>query len=132
MVTTKREGAAPAASGPTDTASSSQGESAMMARLGVTFDGRSYWYQDYRYDRLPDAAAYAELTRSRPEYREEALVEHPWRAPELPSEPERQQMLELGITLDGNIYHYETFRYDRLADAVTYASRPRGIGVDRP
>jgi hypothetical protein len=36
-----------------------------MAELGVTFDGRQYRFQDYRYDRLEDAIAYARLCSRR-------------------------------------------------------------------
>lgn len=32
---------------------------------GVTFDGRQYRYETYRYDRREDAVAYAELDRAR-------------------------------------------------------------------
>lgn len=37
----------------------------LMAELGITFDGRSYRYEDYRYDRLADAINYAQLMRVR-------------------------------------------------------------------
>ena len=36
-------------------------EQRQMAELGVTFDGRSYRYREYRYDLLSDALSYARL-----------------------------------------------------------------------
>lgn len=42
---------------PTDT------ERQSMAELGVTFDGKYYRYESYRYDNLGDAIGYAGLNR---------------------------------------------------------------------
>lgn len=36
-----------------------------LAALGISFDGRQYRYETYRYDRREDAVAYAELDRAR-------------------------------------------------------------------
>ncbi|HWJ06514.1 MAG TPA: hypothetical protein VNS57_12110 [Steroidobacteraceae bacterium] len=36
-----------------------------LAAVGVSFDGRQYRYETYRYDRPEDAVAYAELDRAR-------------------------------------------------------------------
>lgn len=36
-----------------------------LAELGITFDGRDYRYESYRYERLADALAYASLVRAR-------------------------------------------------------------------
>jgi hypothetical protein len=36
--------------------------------------------------------------------------------------PDNEKLIdEFGITFDGERYCYETYRYDKLADAVTYA-----------
>lgn len=35
-----------------------------MAELGITFDGQSYRYKEYRYDLLSDALTYARQDRS--------------------------------------------------------------------
>lgn len=37
----------------------------LMTQLGITFDGKYYRYDDYRYDRFIDAINYARLIRSR-------------------------------------------------------------------
>ena len=39
----------------------------MMSSLAIRFDGRQYCYRDYRYDRLDDAIAYAQLQLKRGE-----------------------------------------------------------------
>jgi hypothetical protein len=39
----------------------------LMTSLAIRFDGRQYRYRDYRYDRLDDAVAYAELQLKRGE-----------------------------------------------------------------
>lgn len=40
-------------------------ERRLMAELGITFDGRAYIYDGYRYDHCQDAANYARLKRAR-------------------------------------------------------------------
>lgn len=40
-------------------------DAARLHALAVGFDGRQYTFGGYRYDRLEDAVAYAELLRSR-------------------------------------------------------------------
>jgi hypothetical protein len=37
----------------------------LLEDAGVSFDGRQYRYETYRYDRREDALAYAELDRAR-------------------------------------------------------------------
>jgi hypothetical protein len=41
-----------------------------------------------------------------------------------------EKMASLGITFDGRQYHYGSRRYQRLADAVTYARLQRGLPAD--
>ena len=38
----------------------------LMAEFAITYNGRQYQYDRYRYDRLDDAVDYARLRRSRP------------------------------------------------------------------
>lgn len=45
-------------------------------------------------------------------------------APDAPGERERL-MAELSISYDGSRYHYDGYRYDHLADAVSYARLQR-------
>jgi hypothetical protein len=92
-----------------------------MIESGVTFDGRSYWYQQYRYDGLNDALAYARLDRSRLAGQAEAGHDHHWQEPATPTAADLQLMTELGISFDGRCYHYGDYRYDRIIDAINYA-----------
>jgi hypothetical protein len=106
---------------------SPSGSESAMAEFGISFDDRQYEYNGYRYDRLDDAVAYAKLIRSRPTQLDA------WGAFVLPSrfaapsDAQRTLMTALAITFDGRAYHFEGFRYDELADAVSYA-RLRSTG----
>jgi hypothetical protein len=91
----------------------------LMAELSIAFNGRHYYYDRYRYDRLVDAASYARLHRSGGSARPMPLPEKV----ESPSESQRELMSELGITFRDGVYHLGPYRYDRLADAVEYARR---------
>lgn len=90
--------------------------------LGIWFDGRDYHYQQYRYDRLQDAIAYAKLDRSRPEFHEEPLPRS-WKEWHGPTPEEAARMTSFGIVYEHGFYYYGAYRYDFLADAVNYASR---------
>lgn len=99
-----------------------------LLRHAVHFDGRSYAYSGYRYDRLADAIAHVALTRARP-----ALLDPPVAcfskevlAPM--SVSEREAMATLGIVAVGSSYCWKTYRYDRLDDAVAYAELMRSRG----
>lgn len=96
-------------------------ETASMAESGIDYDGRSYWYRQYRYDRIQDALAYAGLDQSRPDTEPELAGQRRWQEPEPPSAATRQLMAELGITYDGRYYRYEDYRYDQFVDAINYA-----------
>jgi len=41
---------------------------------------------------------------------------------EVPTEEDRKLMASLGIDFETGMYRFENFRYDRLEDAVTYAT----------
>jgi hypothetical protein len=47
-------------------------------------------------------------------------VQPQWLVREQPTEAQRQQMEELGITFNGRCYEFYGFRYDQLANAVNY------------
>ena len=87
----------------------------------ITFNGRSYGYRGYHYDRFADALDYARLDRARafgdPGADDSAQLE----SLPLPTEPEREVMRALGISFVDGIFHWREYRYDRLADAVAYA-----------
>lgn len=85
----------------------------------IAFDGRHYHYDGYRYDHLDDALAYAKLQRSRPGERPAPAA--PPRALEPPDARDLQTMASLAITFREGMYHLGPYRYDRLADAVSYA-----------
>jgi len=92
-----------------------------MARHSIQFDGRDYTYREFRYEKLGDAIAYARLMRSR------NVIDHSRVAPandrlvRSPGESQRQLMQQLSISFDGGVYKLGAFRYDKLADAVSYA-----------
>jgi len=93
-----------------------------MTEFCITQDGLRYRYNGYRYDRLADAVAYARLMRSRPAQPD---VGGPYTqggatwAP--PTDDERDLMASLDIRLVDGSYRFADFRYERLADAVSYA-----------
>lgn len=96
---------------------------ALMTELSITYDGRHYRYDRYRYDRLADAVRYARLRRSRPATSDEPDPLPPMEPIALPTESQRELMAMLAITFDEGVYRRGAFRYDRLADAVDYARR---------
>ena len=105
----------------------SSGHAALMAELGIHYNGRSYQYRGYRYDRLEDAVNYARLDRAR------TLEDSPSVAAIAPLEvvnpsddPGGELMRELGITFKDGFFCLRDYRYDRLADAVAYADRRAG------
>ena len=116
-----------------------ESESELASRHGITFDGEQYHYQQYRYDRLSDAINYAELCEKRsigvpPSSMPSFQREHAG-----PLESESELASRHGITFDGEQYHYQQYRYDRLSDAINYAElcrtpyaelrRKRSVGV---
>jgi hypothetical protein len=101
----------------------------MMSEYGVTRSGRFFLCHGYRYSKLEDAVAYARLLQKQPVTFQDA--DHfDWAQGEKePTEPrsaeDERQMASWGITFGGGQYVFESFRYDRLADAVAYASLVR-------
>lgn len=91
-----------------------------IIKHGIGFDGRHYRYRDYRYDRLSDALAYAELDGAR-SGRPAPEAPPEWLEPHRPSAQEEAQMELLGIAFDGKFYLYGSYRYERCSDAVNYA-----------
>lgn len=99
----------------------SEGEMTTMAALGVLFDGRSYWYRNYRYDLLDDALAYARLDRARSTGQDRSSDPHPWRGRAPPPSATQELMTQLGIVFDGRGYRYRSFRYDEYIDAINFS-----------
>ncbi|WP_151638879.1 hypothetical protein [Noviherbaspirillum aerium] len=108
----------------TDFFQPSDADALQMSELHVRFDGRTYRYGQYCYDVLKDALAYARLDQGRSAQTgapdDEASA---WTPPMMPSESEQRQMDQLQVRFDGRHYHYQSYRYDRLADALDYARR---------
>lgn len=92
-----------------------------MSAFAIHYDGRCYRYRGYRYDRLEDAVAYAELMASR-QSTETALDPLPaCENVRSPSEDDQTIMATFSISRDAGVYRYREYRYDRLADALNYA-----------
>ncbi|MGE5651159.1 hypothetical protein [Noviherbaspirillum sp. UKPF54] len=109
-----------------------ENEKRQMAELGVTYDGRSYRYKEYRYDLLSDALNYARLEHSSSSYleeQEEAPAPPQWIEPDKPTEADKRMMEKLAITFDGKYYRYHDYRYDHLVDAIHYAQQTRSSGA---
>ncbi|WP_043458448.1 CrpP-related protein [Azohydromonas australica] len=93
-----------------------------MHELGVRRVGWHYEYRGYRYDRLADAMAYAQLPRNISGLQARAHASlAPDEPPRLPGTDELAQMAAWGIGFDAGIYRLGRYRYERLADAVAYA-----------
>jgi hypothetical protein len=93
-----------------------------MVDYEVSYDGVRYCYNGYRYDRLDDAVRYARLMRSRPLHHDAggSFTPGPMLAP--PTDAQRELMASMAIRFEAGTYRFESFRYDRLADAVNYAT----------
>jgi len=101
---------------------------ALMAELAISYNGRHYQYERYRYDLLADAVDYARLQRSAPAG---AALDGPSPPPEqveIPDSSQREMMASLNISFVEGVYHFGPYRYDRLSDAVNYARLRRASG----
>lgn len=96
-----------------------------MAELCIRYNGKTYGYRGYRYDLFVDAVNYARLDRARgfSEGPGDAADMEPVR---LPTPAERGAMQALGITFKDGVFRWREFRYDRLADALAYATLEAG------
>jgi len=90
------------------------------ASLCITFNGRSYGYRGYRYDRFAEAVDYARLDRARAFADTDADDTAPLVRLPVPSEAERRLMLAHSITFADGVFHWREYRYERLADAIAY------------
>ena len=93
----------------------------LMSAHSIHYDGRRYRYNGYRYDRVADAVAYAELVQSGQPTEAGPDPFTPGEIVPSPSASERETMAALAISFRAGVYAYREFRYDRLADAVSYA-----------
>ena len=93
--------------------------------LGISFNGSQFVYRDFKYDRLADAIAYAEVDVEREGKAPAATTAADWLAPPLPGLADQAEMQEHGIVFENRRYKYLDYRYDRLADALNYARKDR-------
>jgi hypothetical protein len=99
----------------------------LMAEFSITFFGQQYRYAHYRYDSFADALSYARQQLAAPSASDAADPETPARLVQAPSELERRRMNKLGITYQEGVYCLGPYRYDRLADAMGYASLGKDV-----
>lgn len=105
---------------PSDGQTELEDRTRLMSALGIQYDGRRYLYKTYRYDRLDDAVAYAQLAGHRDN--DQAVPAVAQRAGFGEPSPEDQLvMTDLHISFEAGVYKFDGFQYDRLADAVKYA-----------
>lgn len=97
-----------------------KGEPPLVSELGIWFDGRSFHYQEYRYDRLEDAVAYAKIDQRHPD-RRQVVLPKTWEQWCGPTNGELDLMAAFGISYEQGSYHFREFRYDTLEQAVAYA-----------
>lgn len=95
----------------------------LMAEFSITFFAQQYRYAHYRYDTFEDALSYAKQQQFAPEDSDaaDADASSPDRIVEAPDELQRRRMNRLGITYVKGVYLFGPYRYDRLADAMSYA-----------
>jgi hypothetical protein len=97
-------------------------EHMLMAEYSIGYDGLRYAYNGYRYDRLADAVDYAKLLRARPSMQDRGGPSTRRAEIGVPTAADRELMTSLAIRFEAGTYRFEGFRYDRLADAVNYAT----------
>lgn len=100
----------------------------LMAEWSIVHQGRHYHYAGYRYERLADAVAYAQLGRARQPSQEDFSVFDRIDSHE-PTNADRELMRELSISFQNYAFVFEGFRYDKLSDAANYARHRRQLGV---
>lgn len=105
-----------------------------MSRLGIHHIAGNFLYRQYRYERLVDAVNYAELERGKIDYQAEVNVLPAWVPSAAPTHGDWRVMKELGVTFDGQRYHFLNYRYDRFQDAINQADHMRREhwGDERP
>ena len=96
-----------------------------MVDFSIGYNGLHYAYNGYRYDRLADAVAYAQLMRSRPMQEDVGGRLSSVSALAPPTDAQRSLMDSLAIDFRDGAYRFKGYRYDGLMDAVTYAKLTR-------
>jgi hypothetical protein len=97
----------------------------LMSEFSIVHGGRHYYFDDYRYERLADAVAYAQVLQSRASPRSDTCSRARFDDVESPDAADRQLMTTLDISFENGMYQFEGFRYEHLADAAGYARHRR-------
>lgn len=100
----------------------SQVEMNRAMSLGISFNGTQFVCQEFKYDKLADAIAYSELITARDGVQPSVSHAADWLERNVPNEDDQVLMAKYGISFEDWRYKYQDYRYDRLADAVNYAS----------
>lgn len=103
--------------------SSLEADRGRAMQLGISFNGAQFTFRDFKYDRLRDAMAYAELDSQRAGNLPAASLPEAWLGWPFPGVEDEALMKLHGIRLEGCRYRYRGYLYDRLADALSYACR---------
>lgn len=103
-------------------AGTSEVEQNQAMQLGIAFNGVQFVYRDYKYDKLADAMAYAELDSAR-NGRQPVASATDWLARPVPSAAEQALMQLLGVHFEDWRYTFQGYHYDRRVDALRYAKR---------
>ena len=98
---------------------------AQALALNVTFNGRHFRYRQFKYDKLADAMAYARLDGSRDGNQAMSTVDQEWLPRPVASDADKVLMERFAISVEGNAFRYQGYRYDLLADALKCAQQPR-------
>jgi hypothetical protein len=101
----------------------------LMAEFSIAHQGRYYHYDGYRYERLADAVAYAQLVRARQTQQTDQSSLVKFAAAQSPNASDRQLMLELSISFENGTFVFEGYRYERLIDAANYARHCRQLSL---
>lgn len=91
-----------------------------MVRLSITFDGRYYHLDCFRYGKLIDAVNYAMLKRNRSFRMDGETVECLARV-ERPDLEDQRHMAASNVSFENGVYCFQSFHYDRLVDALNYS-----------
>ena len=111
--------------GQASSASLRASEERQMVDFSIGYNGLNYAYNGYRYDRLADAVAYAQLMRSRPLQEDAGGRFSSVSAFTSPTDAQRSLMDSLAIDFHDGAYRFKGYRYDGLMDAENYAKLTR-------
>jgi hypothetical protein len=94
--------------------------------LNISFNGTQFVYRDYKYDKLADAVSYARQDALRVSSAPFGAHAVTWVEPATPSADDRALMAQYGVSTDQGRFRYRDYLYDRMADAIAYASHHPG------